>query len=143
MSIPINHIFVYGTLKQGECRGDRWPCKPQSITSAFVRGELYDLGPYPALLPPAAGTLGDRIGGEVWEFDSAAMPKVLRVLDQIEGYDQPGESNLYERVVIECQTTAGDIGKAFTYYYVKSAASLDPSTRVQPDLVNICHWHGD
>ena len=51
MSITPILVFVYGTLKRGEARARLWPRKPQAVEPATVRGTLYDLGDYPALVP--------------------------------------------------------------------------------------------
>ncbi len=55
---PVQAFFVYGTLKTGQCRERCWPCKPIETRAAWVYGELYDTGPYPALF---AGS--DMVGG--------------------------------------------------------------------------------
>jgi len=140
MSDSPNAVFVYGTLKRGQLRGGMWPCQPISIEPALVHGELYDLGPYPALLPPASGSAGDRIAGEVWTFAVHDMPRVLEVLDEIECYDQPGEPSLYLRVVIEFETVAGSRGAAFTYHYACADVLQTEAARVLPNEAGICSW---
>jgi gamma-glutamylcyclotransferase (GGCT)/AIG2-like uncharacterized protein YtfP len=60
----------------------------------------------------------DRVRGELWTFPPAAMPRVLKTIDQVEGANQSGEAELYERVVV----TAFDdhdrpLGPAYTYLY--------------------------
>jgi gamma-glutamylcyclotransferase (GGCT)/AIG2-like uncharacterized protein YtfP len=125
-------VFVYGTLKRGEARVRFWPRRPQVIEPATVRGELYDLGDYPALI---AGD--DVVAGEVWQFAAADLPETLAVLDRIEGYaNRPDD--LYRREVIDCSTPAGTVS-AWTYRY----ARLDrpqPSQRIAPDLDGLCRW---
>lgn len=92
----IQHVFVYGTLRQGQCRENLWPRRPLSVAVAYVRGHLFDLGPYPAML---AG--GDPIRGECWALRGEDIEETLRVLDEIEGFGQPHEVDLYERRVVE------------------------------------------
>lgn len=90
-----NHVFVYGTLKRGQCRESCWPTEPLAVRSAWTYGTLYDLGPYPALLVG-----NDRILGELWSFEPEDVPGVLLVLDRVEGTNQPGLANEYDRVQV-------------------------------------------
>ena len=94
----VDSVFVYGTLKRNEERGDRWPRQPRRIVPARIRATLYDLGPYPAIVPGA-----DWVVGERWELAINDMPATLRLLDTIEGYRQDGpDGDLYLRKVIPC-----------------------------------------
>lgn len=137
----VDCVFVYGTLKRGQCRQQCWPRQPLGIEPAWTLGRLYDVGPYPGLVE---GT--DRVLGELWRFAAADLPQTLRVLDGIEGYrDQPGD--LYVRVVVECTAEAGHRVGAYTYRY---ARPLPAAARpVLPDERGFCVWlparvsHGD
>jgi gamma-glutamylcyclotransferase (GGCT)/AIG2-like uncharacterized protein YtfP len=81
-------IFLYGTLRRGGgadhlLRG----CTP--LGPATVRGRLYDLGTYPALvLDPA----GHPVHGEVWECPA----QLVGELDRYEGT----AVGLFERVEV-------------------------------------------
>ncbi len=68
----INAVFVYGTLKTGQCRESCWPRKPLEVRRAWTLGALYDTGPYPALF---AGE--DMVAGQVWIFDADDMQQLL------------------------------------------------------------------
>ena len=107
-------VFVYGTLKQGEERAEAWPRSPRTRQRATTRGILFDLGPYPAMLPG-----NDLVGGEFWEITAQDMPVTLQVLDHIEGYNQGG-ANLYERRVIACHLETGKTVSAYTYFLAQS-----------------------
>lgn len=110
---PVLAVFVYGTLKRGQCREGCWPAEPLHIEKAWTRGELYDTGPYPALF---AG--GDSVAGELWFFSSQAIARVLKVLDRVEEYEPGCEAtNLYNRVPVECIDRAGNVYRAYTYLY--------------------------
>jgi gamma-glutamylcyclotransferase (GGCT)/AIG2-like uncharacterized protein YtfP len=123
MPAPPNAVFVYGTLRRGECRAIFWPNSALSIETAFVRGALYDLGPYPALVPG-----DDLIRGELWRLDPAHTAQTLEVLDEVEGYSvSPGD--LYERTVVECRTESGQTYQANIYYYARPER-LDEHDRV-------------
>ena len=88
-------LFIYGTLHPDraphEIRGIVEQMKP--IGSGTVRGELHDLGEYPALSPrgkrrPVAGAI----------FALPDDPKALRMLDAYEEFDRRNpESSLFRR----------------------------------------------
>lgn len=100
----LQHVFVYGTLKRGQCRQACWPVAPALISQGWVLGQLVDLGPYPALLE---GT--DRVLGELWSFEAHLIEAVHRILDEIEVYNQPGLPDEYQRVRVAVQLhTAGE-----------------------------------
>lgn len=109
----IDSVFVYGTLKQGQCRAPLWPAKPREIVPAWVRGKLFSRSDYPALRNG-----DDRVRGELWRFPVELMPSVLETLDEIEGTNQPGEPDLYHRVQLEVFDLQGrPLGIAHTYRY--------------------------
>jgi len=102
----ITELFVYGTLKRGECRESMWPRKPLRIREAFIRARLYDLGPYPAIrVDVVEGDQEDDdaldwVGGELWSFERRDVPATLLVLDEIEATNQRGYRNLYDHVLV-------------------------------------------
>ncbi len=128
------HVFVYGTLKRGECREICWPSAPAMIRPAWTTGALYDIGPYPALV---AGS--DRVLGELWSFPDEELPRVLAVLDAIEGTNQPGQHNEYNREV--ATVTLVDLSpssqpqtlQASIYRYARIGL-LSASQRLEPTL---------
>lgn len=69
-------------------------------------------------------TPGDRrVAGQCWTFPADDEAEVMRVLDQIEGTNQPGHRNLYDRIRVNV-TMLGDDGPAitaWTYVY-----AIDP-----------------
>ncbi|QDT56128.1 Gamma-L-glutamyl-butirosin B gamma-glutamyl cyclotransferase [Caulifigura coniformis] len=72
-------VFVYGTLKRGDCRhrfmaGSRF----LGIATTAPGFRLYNLGEYPALVEDNSG---GQIEGEVYEVS----PAILEVLDEVEG----------------------------------------------------------
>lgn len=110
----ITAVFVYGTLKRGQCRESRWPVPPHAIHAAWTQGCLFDRSDYPAMTP---GT--QRVRGEVWQFTAEQMERVLEVLDEIEVVPE-----LYVRAAVE--VFDGDnqpLGTAWTYHY-----ATDPTT---------------
>ncbi len=108
------NFFVYGTLKRGECRQHSWPRSPLVVEEAWVHGELFDTGSYPALLPGS-----DKVLGELWSFSSADFEAIVKVLDEIEEY-RPGDPyNLYNREIVDCETLSCRRTTAYTYLYAR------------------------
>lgn len=108
------NFFVYGTLKRGECRQHMWPRSPLVVEEAWVHGELYDAGSYPALLPGS-----DQVLGELWSFLPSDFEAIVKVLDEIEEY-RPGDPyNLYNREIVDCETLSGRRTSAYTYVYAR------------------------
>ncbi len=136
MTTPIHAVFVYGTLKRGELRERCWPCKPLVIEWATLRGELRDLGEYPALI---AGN--DTILGELWILKPEDVSKTLAVLDEIEWYGQ-NDADLYIRRTMPVRTLASEAVTAFSYWYA-NPAELRLSPIVLADSEGFCHWTGD
>jgi gamma-glutamylcyclotransferase (GGCT)/AIG2-like uncharacterized protein YtfP len=133
MTAPITALFVYGTLQRGQCRERCWPHAPLSVQAATVRGRLYDLGPYPALVE------GDElVGGEVWQLAAEYMPHTLAVLDDVEDA-AVGEAGLYARRLVECRTESGATVRAYAYYYSRPQ-EIEHYARVRPDANGICRW---
>lgn len=107
----IAQVFVYGTLKRGQERERCWPRPPRRIEPAEIRGELYDLGPYPALVHG-----DDRVLGEAWFLEPADVEVTLKVLDEIECFGVE-DVDLYVREIVECRTLAdGLIHTAYVYF---------------------------
>ena len=127
-------VFVYGTLKRGQCREGCWPHPPILVQPAFIRGSLYDLGSYPALV------LGsDRILGEVWSFQGTHRDATLTVLDEIEDCHGTAD-DLYRRLEVNVWTLDRDDQlSAFTYFYAHRN-SLREDQRVLPTNGNFCRW---
>lgn len=142
---PVFAVFVYGTLKTGQCREACWPQKPLRIDKVWTFGELYDTGPYPALF---AGR--DKIAGELWTFDTETIASVLEALDEVEEY-QPGQeaTNLYNRVIVQCADRSGSVHQAYTYFYGrmderKHFGRIEPSYRWEDGCFALwpagCEW---
>ena len=113
LGIKANAVFVYGTLKRGQCREAMWPRRPTKIREAIVVGSLFGRDDYPAMREGI-----DRVLGEIWQFEPVDMPAVLKALDRIEGTNQPGAADLYHRVLVEVFDTSGNaLGHAHSYRY--------------------------
>ncbi len=101
--LALNYLFVYGTLKRGGSRHwilEDFPFLGRARAKGFV---LYDLGPYPAMVPEDG-----LVYGEVYEVSE----EILRDLDWVEGVPV-----LYRRELIEVVFEDGTPLKAWAYIY--------------------------
>jgi len=132
-SSDLAHVFVYGTLKRMQCRGNAWPRTPVEVQVAFTLGQLYDLGPYPAM---TAGK--DIVSGELWSFRPDDITATIKVLDEIEGVSH----GMYERVEVNCWLAEAEHREpkcsAYTYHY---RLDLDVANRLPPRSPSeFCVW---
>lgn len=128
-------IFVYGTLQRGELRERCWPRQPLRIEWCTLRGQLRDLGAFPAMV---AGE--DLILGELWHIAAADMEATLATLDEIEWYGQDDDDE-YVREVVACHTLSGEERRAYTYRYAKPLEIMRLPI-VLPDGDGFCRWTG-
>ena len=133
--MPDEHlpVFVYGTLKRGEERSNRWPHPPVKVERATTSGRLRDLGPYPALVEGAGIVLG-----ELWHLRLADLPETLRVLDEIECF---GTENvdLYVRRIVSCRNDQGELYRAYTYFFADPQA-IENAPFVEPNEHGVIDW---
>ncbi len=113
-------IFVYGTLLKGLSR-DRALSYSEFLSRCWIKGELYDLGRFPAL---KAGE--DKVFGELYEIDEQTLFR----LDQIEAYDPVHpENSLYLRIKTQVSLhQTNELIDAETYFYNRSVEGR--STRI-------------
>ncbi len=131
--IACQSVFVYGTLQRGECRARHWPHPPEEVLPATVRGRLFDLGPFPALV---AGN--DLVAGELWRLSKIHIAETLRVLDQVEA--AAGDSaNLYIRQIVSARLANGDNHTAWAYFFARPA-EIAPHQLILPDQQGVCRW---
>jgi len=108
-------FFVYGTLKHGESRGGLWEeilGDSYYVLPATIKGDMYDLGFYPAVIEGEG-----VIKGEAICVPSDMSIQVRDLLDRVEGYRGPDSPyNLYNRIEVEIFTEA-DVFTGTTYFY--------------------------
>jgi gamma-glutamylcyclotransferase (GGCT)/AIG2-like uncharacterized protein YtfP len=95
-------VFVYGTLRKNEVNSHflhHAECIEENCT---LEGQLYDTGHgYPALFQEK----GDiPVNGEIYKVTT----EQLKRLDQLEGYEEGGQNNLYERLIGKVSTQHGE-----------------------------------
>ena len=104
-------IIAYGTLKKGMEREQIMP--GEFVSNGKIKGDLYDLGPFPGLLD------GD---GEVMceIYYSRNMESDIGFLDQIEGTNLIPP--LYERKLIPVECDDGKLRFGICYFYCGDVA---------------------
>jgi gamma-glutamylcyclotransferase (GGCT)/AIG2-like uncharacterized protein YtfP len=124
----ITRLFVYGTLLStaGHPMSIRLQREARLIGPATLRGRLYRLGRYPALVE--ADAAGRLVHGEVYALKTLAVS--LRWLDTYEEI-VPGrpEANPFERVVRPARLDTGQTVDAWVYLYRKSV-------RLRPEVTH-------
>ncbi len=113
-------FFVYGTLKQGLSNYHLIAAFVRTSVPATIRGRLYDVGPFPAL---AAGD--EVVRGEVLTVEPTALPHLLAILDDLEGYypSDPAGS-MYVRRIVAAVTGDGGAVEAHAYFYNREPTGL-------------------
>jgi gamma-glutamylcyclotransferase (GGCT)/AIG2-like uncharacterized protein YtfP len=102
--LPLDHLFVYGTLRQGSNNKFARLLAEQAhfVGPARVRGRLYDFGRY-----PGARSEDGSIVGEIFRLDKP--DKLLATLDDYEGPE-------YERSIAPAHTDDGTVD-CWIYWY--------------------------
>ena len=132
-------VFIYGTLKQGQCRGHSMQdARYIGIALALPTFAMYNVGQYPALVRD--DLVDRRVCGELYE----CSPALMETLDRIEGVG----SGLYERGIVELDeitlvqlpTTDHthrqfDAKRAISYFFVDQARLVEAG-----DLIETGFW---
>ena len=119
-------VFVYGTLRPGMSNNRWFRGADSNRTDATMTGyELVTNGSYPYLLPASASVGSDAAGqgapvvrGTLVFVDPADWEAVAASLDELEGTDPARpvhDDNLYNRVLAEVVTDAGEPVTAWVY----------------------------
>ncbi len=105
-------IFVYGTLLKGLQR-ERALSRSDFLGNGHIKGELYDLGRFPAL---KAGN--NKVFGELYEVSE----QILNHFDQIEGFKATNKAeSLYIREMVDFHLAdTSEIIITETYFYNRS-----------------------
>ena len=106
-------VFVYGTLKQGQSNYGVIEELVVAVQDGYIRAALYDLGPYPAVLPGES-----LVYGQLLTFRD--LPEALRRMDALEDYyGEADPRNEYVRVVTTAWTLHGHPHPCYCYMYDK------------------------
>ena len=123
MTEELYDVFVYGTLLVGE--SNHHIAKPyiRQVKKGKVRGFLYHVGSYPAIILDSKGM---EILGE-W---LTVTKEGLRQMDLLEEYDEWGTNNEYHRVKVSDINLAHE---GFVYVYSNEQVK-------QLDLIESGSW---
>ncbi|MCF6093111.1 gamma-glutamylcyclotransferase [Microaerobacter geothermalis] len=106
-----DRVFVYGTLLKGEYYHHIIKDQVKSVVPATIRGWMFDLGPYPAIVEGSG-----YIHGQIIELHDP--DKAFQSMDLLEGYhDAHSPLNEYERVYTEAWTNDHQVMKCQVYRY--------------------------
>ena len=129
MSEPVDHLFVYGTLRPGtqHAMARRMAACAQAVGPARIRGHLFDLGPYPGVAL-ADGDAAASVHGDLFRLAETGRPELLAELDAYEGCPRPGDGPaLFRRVATSAVRADGTRVPCWVYVY---ARSLEGAERV-------------
>ncbi len=109
-----SHLFVYGTLRRGFSRhGNLRRLGARFVGRGSVRGELFDLGDFPALRE--SDNPGRMVLGEVYRFRNPR--RAFKVLDEVEGFRPAAPSSgLLRREVASITFDNGTRVAAWAYW---------------------------
>ena len=101
-------VFVYGTLRKGDCRFGIETLVEQIHEEAYLEGfQLVHLGGFPGIMPGKG-----RVRGEVHLYSTFAR------LDMIEGFCQEEpERSFYRREKVMVELPTGEALQASTYIF--------------------------
>ncbi len=94
---PFTYLFFYGSLKKAFSIQDQLGIRGalSFVEEASIAGQLYDLGPYPALVKGTGTVYG--------ELFALRDEKVLTILDEYEGFDPDSpKTSFYIRELASC-----------------------------------------
>jgi len=107
----IDIVFVYGTLKKGQCREQSMNEISLGSKDEKVTAKMYNIGEFPAITLEKGEVLGEihRVKKEQESLES---------LDQIEGFVGYDKSSLYNRILINSSQ-----GMCWTYVWNRDIGS--------------------
>ncbi len=121
---PIEHIFVYGTLRNKARAKERLLLAEHGkrIGLGYVRNASLFLGEYPYAVPDRAN--GNRLVGEVYRLNERSREEVLSRLDEYEEFDPNNVAgSLYRREPIKVHLGEDEIN-AWIYWYNGPVANI-------------------
>jgi len=119
-------VFVYGTLRSGDCRFEVESFVEVIASEAHIEGfDMLDFGGFPGLIQGE-----NRIRGEVHEYEN------LKILDRIEGYNERApKTGLYNRCLVTAETPEGKIEDCWVYTFNK-----DEAHDYEEDIIKCGDW---
>lgn len=108
-----DHLFVYGTLRRdtGHPAAVLLERRAREVGWGLLRGRLYDLGPYPAVV--RSQDPGHRVRGLVYRMEPGLAELLLAELDRYEGAS-------FRREVVSVHLESGESISAWVYLYART-----------------------
>ncbi len=120
------HVFVYGTLRSGDCRHGIPSLIDVLHEEAYLKDfKMLNLGGFPGITPGEG-----RVRGEVHEFTGFVE------LDRIEGCHKNSENSLYLRKEVEVELPDGNTVRAWAYIFNGGDRLVDPEFIANGDWLN-------
>ncbi|PKR83386.1 gamma-glutamylcyclotransferase family protein [Heyndrickxia camelliae] len=103
----MHKVFVYGTLRKGGANEHYLKGATCISNRCWTYGELHDTGlGYPAIKEHPS----TKVFGEIYVVDDDQ----LKLVDELEDYEEGGENNLYDRIKRTVYTNEGET-EVFVY----------------------------
>lgn len=119
------YLFVYGTLRE-DAGHEMFRVLAQNaslLSDATVRGSLYSLGEYPALV--ADEEVRSTVHGEVYQLDDRSLDRTLALLDDYEGLaPSDPEPHEYRRELVWATLPNGRRIRAWAYVFNRPVDGL-------------------
>ncbi|WP_026672093.1 gamma-glutamylcyclotransferase [Alkalihalobacterium bogoriense] len=113
-------LFVYGTLRKGESNHHYVTDAIIRAEQCWTKGELYDTTfGYPVMKKGI-----ENVYGELYEVNE----QQLEAINELEGYEGEGKTNLYERV---SQTVYTDKGEVEALLYIAGDPLIQCETKIK------------
>ena len=124
MSEEPSAVFVYGTLRPGAAAFSQVAPFVRAIRPATLAGvALYDLGPFPMLVPGEGVVVGEALA-----LEPAVYRFALHALDRYEGYDARRDQGLYLRR--RCAVSLDDGERVAAWVYLGTPAQVATARHV-------------
>eukprot|EP01080_Neovahlkampfia_damariscottae_P003103 gene3103-5273_t len=125
----VEGVFVYGTLRPDyTTKGDHWGIIDKDCIWKYAHTTNFTIFQNKTEFYPFAvkSNNNERIYGIIitWK-DIQIFKKKLKLMDEIEGYDEKAKDNWYEREIVECFTKEGNEKMKCYIYYQNSIHSDD------------------
>ncbi len=118
-----NLLFVYGTLRRGGSNDiARIAPSARFAGMARIRGRLYDLGAYPALLLDASDTAAGWVTGELYEIPDHEWPALDALEEPVTPQRPDGE---YFKIITTVRADDGTPREVWAYSANPAVISLD------------------
>lgn len=110
-------LFVYGTLLRGFENAAFLSSSDKAafLCEGVITGALYDVGPFPAVLPPQPNGHVYKIKGELYQINDPLV--LFETLDLVEGYNHRyPQGSLFVREKTMAETVHGP-KEVWAYFY--------------------------